>query len=370
MSGSRSGRLLLLALGLAIGVLGSELLVRLYARTDGPATEMLRNWDPEGVLIEAHGDAGYRPKPNTEFHYSEDATARINAQGFRGPVVAVPKPGDVYRIVLLGGSTTHGWGVGDGETIDANMRAILRARYPDRRIEVVNLAFDGYDSYQLAERFESDGVPLQPDLVIINAGINDVRNAPYRDLVEGDPRTLLWDGTVEDPAARSAGPLSTILEAVPRHSYLARLPTVLIYQLTSRVRLEAAQDDQVYLDAVDYFERNLRWIARTAAAREVPVLFSTPPSALKTARFDPDDTSARGYWLQDAEATQEYRDLLEDRTVDLVRALRSEGRDVEYIDAPDLPPDEFLDDAHLTPTGNRIVAERFVEAAAPYIAGR
>ena len=60
------------------------------------------------------------------------------------------------------------------------MRDLLRTEYPGIRFDVVNLALDGYDSYQLLERLKSDGLGLSPDLVIVNSGINDVRNARFR----------------------------------------------------------------------------------------------------------------------------------------------------------------------------------------------
>ena len=45
------------------------------------------------------------------------------------------------------------------------------------------------------------------------------------------------------------------------------------------------------------------------------------------------------------------------------------GHRVAYVPHR-LPPDMFLDDAHLTSSGNRQMAVDFVEAMAPYLEGR
>ena len=60
--------------------------------------------------------------------------------------------------------------------------AVYYALHHDRRFEVVNLALGGYDAYQLFERMRTDGVHFAPDLLIINSGINDVRNALFAGL--------------------------------------------------------------------------------------------------------------------------------------------------------------------------------------------
>ncbi|MGH7263548.1 MAG: hypothetical protein ACREMB_01680, partial [Candidatus Rokuibacteriota bacterium] len=106
---------------IAIGLVASEVAIRVYAGMDKGVGRVLRGHDPMAVSIAPHGRFGYRQRPNSAFHYGNGTTATSNAMGFRGPLVAVPKPPGTYRILLLGGSTTHGWGVGDEETIDAYM---------------------------------------------------------------------------------------------------------------------------------------------------------------------------------------------------------------------------------------------------------
>ncbi len=128
--GPRLGRgalILLLVIGLVVGGLVAELAVRIAAATVPRLTALFRGTDPTGVLVRPHGELGYRQKPNSTFSYANGTFATSNAMGFRGPAVTTPKPAGTFRIILLGGSTTHGWGVGDDSTIDASMRRLLAA---------------------------------------------------------------------------------------------------------------------------------------------------------------------------------------------------------------------------------------------------
>src|SRR5687768_12191614 len=139
-------RLTAIVVGLAVGVLIGEVSVRVYAGFQENVGQALDHADPMGALVVPYGDLGYRQRPNSRFRYANGTVATSNVMGYRGPIVARPKPPGMFRIVLLGESTTHGWGVADEETIDAYLRLLTRARYPDRSIEGVNRAFDGYRS--------------------------------------------------------------------------------------------------------------------------------------------------------------------------------------------------------------------------------
>lgn len=360
-------RLILAALGLLVGAVVGEAGLRLYAALVADFRGEIGTLDPMAVLIEPHGGLGYRQKPNSTFRYAR-GWATSNAMGFRGPMVQVSKPPGTFRIVLLGGSATHGWGVLDDETIDAHMRDILRRRFPTVQFEVVNLAFDGYDSYQLFERLRSDGLALDPDVVVVNTGINDVRNAQFSNLKEHDPRTLIWEGVLQRLRAEQQRGGPSLWSRVKHHSYLARSGAFvrrrLKYQpqpdLSSRARVTPNPE------AIDYFERNLRRIADLVANRPVVLLFSAPPSALAK-WYDPQTMPERGYWVVDAATTQQYREKLAERMKDVVVQLKSEGRRVDYVGHLDFDRALFLDDAHLTPEGNRQMASDFADAVTPYV---
>jgi lysophospholipase L1-like esterase len=359
-------RLTAIAFGLVVGGLIGEASVRVYAGFNEHVRRVLLRSDPMAVSIAPHGELGYRPRPNSAFRYGNGAVATANSMGYRGPVVEIPKAAGTFRAIMLGESTTHGWGVGDDETIDAHMRTLLRGRYPGRSIEVVNLGFDGYDSLQILERLRGDGMRLRPDLIIINAGINDVRNTRFKDLRDPDPRTLIWEGVLQRLRQEQARGGPTVWTQIKHYSYLARLP-VITRQYWSD---SPAKPDRVTpnLQAVDIFERNLRRMAALAGQSNIPVIFSTPPSSLSS-RYAPDATSSISYWVVDAATTQRVRDELTRRMHHVVDDELGRGHRVSYVPHR-LSPDVFLDDAHLTSSGNRQMAVDFVEAMVPYIEGR
>jgi lysophospholipase L1-like esterase len=367
----------LLAGSLLVAALLAEGALRLLAVWGNPLARRVEALDPSAIKVEPFGAFGYRQRPGAVLDYGNGARATANPQGFRGPDVTVPKPAGTFRVILLGGSSTHGWYVNDDQTIDAYLRERLAAERPDLRIEAVNLAYDGYDSYQLWQRLLVDGVPLEPDLIVVNTGVNDVRNAKYPHLRgDPDPRTLIWEADMERLRQEEAAGGPALWTRIKHWSYLARLPGVVRDLLQARAARAqrvaeaaggrgAAAARGPYPDAADNFQHNVEEIADLARKLGVPLLLSTPPSALLLPDA-PASMPPRDYWVGDAATTQRYRDTLAARLA-LVAAQRSAaGQPVRYL-AVKLPGRLFLDDVHLKPDGNRAMAAALAAATAPYL---
>jgi lysophospholipase L1-like esterase len=350
---------------LVIGLLFAEGLVRLYSLVGGDVGQALAERNPLAVRISPHGDYGYRQRANYFKPYPNGTRANWNSMAYRGPEVDLVKQDGIYRIVLLGGSTTHGYGVDDHMTIDAHMRSILAERHPGREFEVVSLSMAGYDSYQLFERMRTDGVRFAPDLVIINSGINDVRNSPFRDIKPADPRTLMWQPVLERlrKEARNGGP--SLWSRLRHYSYLARLPGFIKSRMSIRPRVEAIRRAVPHPDAIEYFAVNISETAELARSIGADMILSTPASSLST-KYHPDDVSNSGYWVVNASTTESYRELLAERLRMIAAEFGSDGRSVPYL-SHDLPADLFLDDCHLTGQGNRALAHAFVGALEPLL---
>ncbi len=355
----------MLAAVFLISLLVGEIAVRTATAFSPRLASIMHMQDPRVVKIEPHGEEGYRPRPNVEFRYRNGAVAHENARGFRGPVVATEKPAGTTRIVLLGGSTAHGWGVNDDQTIAAYLGEALAQHDSARHYEVISLAFDGYDSWQDYERLRSDGLPLQPDIVVMHSGINDVRNARFQNLVDRDPRTMLWAGELarlREEAARG-GPAP--MARAKQMSYLLRLAA----HVRQEARRQADPSDLMHpgdrvtltpnLQAADYFERNARRVVDLATQRGIAVFLSTPPSALSL-KYAPDARSVQSYWINDAATTQALRDSLDQRFGRIAAAAAPTPvvRHLRY----ELPASGYQDDCHLTPEGNRAVAEAMASA--------
>lgn len=354
-------KLILITIGIVFGGAFAEVTTRVYANSsDNWVAKKLRS-DPFAVMVEAHGELGYRPKPNRTLKYKNGTAANTNSLGFRGPEVSLEKRPGIVRIVLLGGSTTHGWGVNDNQTIDRYMRDELASRYPHRSFEVINLAYDGYDAYQLFERLRTDGLRYDPDFVIVHTGVNDVRNARYPDLKDRDPRTMLWISEVNRSREEQKHGGPSIWTRIKHYVYLARVPATTRAAAQSRSQQEVEAVVSPHRDALDYFEKNLERMIELTRGSSTVVLLSSEPSSLLT-KYQPSDVSTISYWIRDAATTQKYRDSLDARLQHVVDDASARGDRVARVPYQKLAPTLFLDDAHLTPQGNQRLANVFVAA--------
>ncbi|HXV78361.1 MAG TPA: SGNH/GDSL hydrolase family protein [Candidatus Binatia bacterium] len=118
-------------------------------------------------------------EPDPELFWKPVARAPYNAQRFKGPLMVVPKPRGVFRILCYGDSNTEG--PKEGSWPEILEEVLNRHRSPPgRRYEVVNAGVAGYSSYQGLLRFRQEVATYQPDLVIVSFGWNDVAQAVGR----------------------------------------------------------------------------------------------------------------------------------------------------------------------------------------------
>ena len=117
-----------------------------------------------------HRYLGYVPTPN----YTTAKHNRHNALGYRDDEIVLPKPAGEFRIVCLGGSTTYTPSVGHYKYSYPNMvEQELNARGYGH-VNVINGGVDGWTSHETLINFALRIVELDPDLIIVHHGINDV----------------------------------------------------------------------------------------------------------------------------------------------------------------------------------------------------
>ncbi len=102
------------------------------------------------------------------------AQIRVNAQGFRGPELALAKPARTVRIAGLGDSVMFGWGVAEDEAYLARLTARLGERFPDVRWEWINSAVPGYSTPIEVEVLADRLLAYRPDLVMVGFVPNDL----------------------------------------------------------------------------------------------------------------------------------------------------------------------------------------------------
>lgn len=98
-----------------------------------------------------------------------------NARGFRDRDYTEEKPDNVFRILVLGDSTTAGNGVNRVErTYTKRLEALLNRRHRTNRVfEVLNMGVGGYHTLQEAETLREKGRAFDPDVVFMTFCLND-----------------------------------------------------------------------------------------------------------------------------------------------------------------------------------------------------
>ena len=97
-----------------------------------------------------------------------------NALGFREPRLPSPKPPHTIRIVCLGDSFTQGYGVTEEQAWPRRLEALLNARDPSQRYEVINLGVPGTSPRDQIGHLRSPGLAYHPDVVLEDVMANDV----------------------------------------------------------------------------------------------------------------------------------------------------------------------------------------------------
>jgi lysophospholipase L1-like esterase len=198
----------------------------------------------------------------------------VNSWGFRGREVQLPKPPDVFRIVVLGDSCSER---GYPERLEGRLGA---SAAPGRRVEVTRLATSGYSSHQGRVAAQLFGARTGADLALVYFGWNDhwrAYGAP-----DAEKRVVL-----------SAAPLDRLYARALRVSRLVGLAGWLRDALRGQER-EPSSGPRV---PPERYRENLRAIASEMRGAGARVVFLTAPTSfgrlgvpgyLMEARLTPD----------------------------------------------------------------------------------
>lgn len=105
---------------------------------------------------------------------------KSNSEGFRTKEISPQKRKNNYRIILLGDSTTFGWGVNQDERFSFFLEKKLNTLQKSIQYEVINFGIPGYTSFHGKAVFDHHALKYSPDLIILTFGANDGRPIPKR----------------------------------------------------------------------------------------------------------------------------------------------------------------------------------------------
>jgi hypothetical protein len=103
----------------------------------------------------------------------------INSHRLRDREYSEAKPPGVTRVVILGDSTTFGWGVREEDTVAKILeRDLNRQAAPGRSYEVLNAGVGNYDSVQEYNHYLAYDRIFHPDIVVLEYYVNDPEPVP------------------------------------------------------------------------------------------------------------------------------------------------------------------------------------------------
>lgn len=120
----------------------------------------------------------YRYKPGASF-----GEGHINQLGLMDVEHVIPKPADVFRVLVLSGSIANDGAVPFESRFWRRLEKQLDGP-GGRRVEVVNLSVHGYNEVQQVRFLEQVGVKYQPDVVVVGYMLTAaaIQNGGYRRL--------------------------------------------------------------------------------------------------------------------------------------------------------------------------------------------
>jgi tetratricopeptide (TPR) repeat protein len=281
--------------------------------------------------------------------------------------VAAKKPEGVRRVVLLGESAAAGFPMTDYH-LGRLVQARWNARFPNERIEVINLSMVAVNSHALRE-FAREAMALDPDMIVLYAGHNEVIG-PFGPAAKFGP-----------PASSPA--LSRLSLAVRRthtgravESFLALFanksgPPQQWRGLDEFHGVSVANDDPALAAMLANTEANFRDIVRRAQKSDAKVLFVIPAINLEDwppVGSEPSDAGGVDavFAAQDAGGISGFRSAA---LVYEAARKREAGADLArawplYRRAADLDTQRFRADSHVRDLQRRIASDSGPSVAA------
>ncbi len=279
----KTGLILMSILSLAITLLVAELSLRIVAPVPDPYE------DYKSPRLKRYIASQYAP--NT--HWTTKAEEGLpgisginrfttNNMGFRGDYLANPKPPDEFRIFMVGGSTTECLYLDDNQAIHTVLQnELAKLDRSGWTIKVYNAGKSGDRTDDHLSMIVHRLVHLEPDMIIVFAGINDLGTYDFlhfheRELQERLSLSLLVKMTATEfqVPRRLYYFLKVYLPSSPKEAF-GEVTLTSNYREKVRIRREAPiTNEKLPVNTASYRD-NLITIAGVARAHRVRLVYMT-----------------------------------------------------------------------------------------------
>jgi hypothetical protein len=152
---------------------------RVRFREAGSGADRIERTDD--VVLRYH----YRPGAEVRIGPKHDTPFVVNSLGLLDAEHVIPKPKDTFRVVVLTGSIANDGAIAFEDRFFRRLETQLAGAVPDgRKVEVINVSCEGYNTAQQVRLLEKVGLRYEPDLVIVAYMLTSaaIQNGAYRRL--------------------------------------------------------------------------------------------------------------------------------------------------------------------------------------------
>lgn len=195
----------------------------------------------------------------------------------------VSKPPGTFRIFCLGGSTTIGYPYWYNGAFSSFLRDRLKALFPDRSIEIVNLGMTATNSYTVLDLSE-DVMKYEPDLLIVYDGHNEFYGA--LGVASNERGAAVRWMTLLRLRAVHLRTFQLVENGISKLlSMLGKAPIDYSSRVTMMERVARGRNvpygSDTYFQGLTVFRQNLTALANRCETEHVPLFVSTQVSNLR-----------------------------------------------------------------------------------------
>lgn len=307
--------------------------------------------DPKEFTFTPHPYLSYYPTPN----YRKGLTSH-NSLGYRNDEFTLDKPSGVYRIIALGGSSTYDVSIKDNAaTFTAQLERLLKEDHGYENVQVINAGVPGYNSWEILVNLEFRVLDLDPDLIIIYEGTNDV----HARLVEpsayrGDdlgrrqawqvPPVALWEHSA---LLRIVSRMMNVTRQVSIDDFVSS-PTYVSWPFEYRLSEDNLDPAEILKENPPiYFRRNLVNMSAIAKEHDVTIMLATWAHSPHMEDYAAQDYYKHGF--------QENNDVVQEVATDQQVPL------FDFAEVMSQEPIYWADGRHVNEAGALVKARLFAE---------
>ena len=223
------------------------------------------------LFVKSKDYAGY-------YELNQEVTKRFFTQNKgtspSNDIFLVQKPGNCYRVFVMGCSTTRGFPYTMGTSFSRILNYRLQDAFPDKRIEVVNTAMAAVNSYTQLD-FIDEILNMKPDAILIYTGHNEYYGALGVASVEngGNVRWMkrlhlaLIRFRTYQMVQKLVGKITGIFVKDTSR------PTATLMERIVRDKSIPYQSE-IYKDGIEQFRVNMDEVVKRIRIQKVPLIFS------------------------------------------------------------------------------------------------